>query len=949
MRGREAAGSVARVEAREVALLLTDVEASTGLLVRQGNAGVAALGRVAELIMLVAGQHGGQVSTSQGEGDSALVLFRSASGAVAAALDVNERMAHEPWPAGEPVAVRSAVHVGDVTATPDGLFGLEVHRCARLRGLAAGGEVFLSEAAVTGVGHELPVGASLADEGLVLLRGFAQPEHVWRLVHPALRPRHRPIAGIAASAPALPVWRTSFVGRSPELASVAAHLDAGRLVTLVGPAGVGKTRLAVAVASTWASRVCFVDLTGATADGDVHAAAAEALSADPALPPLAGIETVLGSAPALLVVDNCEHVLDGAASLVDHVLARCPTSSVLATSRAALRVAGEEVVAVAPLSSAPHGAAATLFVDRALAARGDLIVDDRLREEIDVVIDLLDGVPLAIELAAARVTTFSVGEISALLRSDLAGLGDAARRGPDRHRTVRAAIEWSLRMVGDAERRLLCRLAVLPGSFRLATAIAVGAVGNDGGRAVVAAMPSLVAQSLVTAEHRTGSTRYRLLEMIRAVARDATAVDEHQAVLDALVVHCIGELAGLGGHEAPADGVEGEIARDHALYSTAVEHAVATEQTTLGLRLVYDLFPAWHGATQRGTLDRWMTALVTQAAAPSSLRGMVLRRQAIIAAEDHRDDERAFRLLASAEADAIDLGDRQLLGHVRATRAGVEFESGRVDGLEPTLWDAIALLEETGGAYVADALTTLADVCILQARFDEGDELLTRATASNPNWLLRMRIEHERAWCALMAGRVESAASWAASALDMAERSEDTDLIAHAVEVAAYAALARGETALASELFVRMETFTREHDLTHLSAALTGLAIVSALSGEITVARSCRDELLSRQLGTAETLLQRRLACAFVDLVDGDATGAAAVAREVVADAELDGRPYAHLLGLELLAASVASGDPRRARELLAAASEERTAVGARAWPLEPYRHVAARTLEQAG
>ena len=353
----------------------------------------------------------------------------------------------------------------------------------------------------------------------------------------------------------------------------------------------------------------------------------------------------------------------------------------------------------------------------------------------------------AIELAAAGVTTFSVGEIAALLRSDLAGLGDAARRGPDRHRTVRAAIEWSLRMVGDAERRLLCRLAVLPGSFRLATAIAVGAVGDDGGRAVVAAM-SPPGRPVVgdPAQHRTGSTRYRLLEMIRAVVRDPTSARRApgRARRAGRPLH---RRAGRARRSrGPCGRGGGRIARINALYSTAVEHAVATEQTALGLRLVYDLFPAWHGATQRGTLDRWMTALVTQATAPSSLRGMVLRRQAIIAAEDHRDDERAFRLLASAEADAIDLGDRQLLGQVRATRAGVEFESGRVDGLEPTLWDAIALLEETGGANVDDALTTLADVCILQARFDEGDELLTRATASNPDWLLRMRIEHERAW-----------------------------------------------------------------------------------------------------------------------------------------------------------------------------------------------------------
>ena len=187
-----------------------------------------------------------------------------------------------------------------------------------------------------------------------------------------------------------------------------------------------------------------MDLTRATNDGDVPAIAAEALGADSASPPLAGIEGVLLAAPALVVVDNCEHVLEAAASLVDHLLAHCLGTSVLATSRAALRVSGEDVVSVAPLPTEPGGAATELFLDRARAAHDELSTDDDVLDEIAALADLLDGVPLAIELAAARVAAFSVGEILALLRRDLAGLGDARRRGPDRHRTLRAAIDLEL-------------------------------------------------------------------------------------------------------------------------------------------------------------------------------------------------------------------------------------------------------------------------------------------------------------------------------------------------------------------------------------------------------------------------------------------------------------------------------------------------------------------------
>ena len=197
-------------------MLLTDVEGSTRLLVRHGQAGVAALGRIAELVSSAADAHGGEVSRLQGEGDSAVVLFGSAALAVAAALDVNRWMAAEPWPGGQTVAMRSGVHVGEVTASDDGVVGLEVHRCARVRALAGGGEVFLSDAALRDVGGHLPSSATVEDVGVVLLRGFVQPERVWRLVHPVLRRRHGEIAGSGVLPGAFPAWRTSLVGRDDD-------------------------------------------------------------------------------------------------------------------------------------------------------------------------------------------------------------------------------------------------------------------------------------------------------------------------------------------------------------------------------------------------------------------------------------------------------------------------------------------------------------------------------------------------------------------------------------------------------------------------------------------------------------------------------------------------------------------------------------------------------------
>jgi predicted ATPase/DNA-binding SARP family transcriptional activator/tetratricopeptide (TPR) repeat protein len=927
----------------EFALLLWDVEASTGLLVRRGQEGVATLGRAAELVAEAARGHGGQVSTSQGESDGAVVLFSSVARAVAASVEVNRRMSQESWPEGERVAVRGAVHIGTVTATPEGVFGLEVHHCALLRALAGGGDVLLSDAAARTLGRDLPVDASLVDEGPTLLRGSVEPDRVWRLVHPALRTRSGPVLGIAESPMELPVWRTSFVGRSAEMEHVAARLGAGRVVTLVGPGGVGKTRLAAAVAAATPVRACFVDLTRATSAGEVDAVAAEALGADPAVLPRTGVEAVLLAAPALIVLDNCEHVLDAAASLVEHLLDRCAASFVLATSRAALRVPGEDVVIVEPLPTAPGGAATQLFIDRSPTAQRAITTNDTAMAEIDAVIALLDGVPLAIELAAARLTAFTVSEILALLQHDVAGLGDDRRRGPERHRTVRASIEWSMGMLSGDERRLLCRLAVLPGSFRLSTAIAASDTGD--GRAVVAAMPSLVEQSLVSTEHRAGSTRYRLLEMIRAVGQEALSVDERNGVLDRLLMHCLDELDGLDGHVFPEPGMEAEIARDSALYSSSVEHALATCQVDNGLKLVYQLFAAWKGVSQRSTVDRWMNELLARVESPSRIRAMVLRRQAILASEYFGDDERTARLLDASEADAIAVSDDQVLGMVRATRAGLDLDRGRLDGVEIRLRDAIVLLEQSGGEYVANALTSLAELYMFRAQFDQADEQLIQAAAANPFWYQRVQIEELRAWCALFSGRIESAASLCTTTLDMAERTGDPDLICDAIEVAAYAALARGETALAGELFVRMVTQARDHDLLELPYALVGLAIVSALRGDLAVARSCRDEFLGRDHIPTEIAAHGHLACAFVDFADGDADKAAAAATDVLELTKLSGQTYAHVLSLELVAACTASNDPRRARNLLAAADHLRTEVGAIAWPLEPYRHVALRTL----
>jgi predicted ATPase len=925
-------------------LLLTDVERSTQLLVRHGQAGVAALGRIAELVSSAASAHSGEVSRLQGEGDSAVVLFGSTATAVAAALDVNRWMAAEPWPGGQAVALRSGVHVGEVTASENGIAGLEVHRCARVRALAGGGEVFLSDAALRDVGGHLPSSATVEDAGVVLLRGFVQPERVWRLVHPVLRRHHGPLAGSGALPGAFPAWRTSLVGRTDEIATVAGRLRAGAVVTLVGPGGVGKTRLASAVAAHQPNAACFVDLTVAANGGDIEAVVAAALNADASAPPRGAIAAVLAVEPTVVVLDNCEHVIDAASSLAEHLSVQC-RAAVLATSRAALRVAGEDVVHVAPLSTGRGGMASEMFLDRARGVRADLVADDTVLDEVGALTELLDGVPLAIELAAARVSTFSIGEVVHLLQRDVAGLGDGRHRGPTRHRSLHAAIMWSLGLLHDAERAVLCRLSVLPGSFRLGTAIAV-AGADDGADGMVAdAVHALTEQSLVSTEHRPGPTRYRLLEMVRAVGQEGLAVGERHELLDRLLRHCIDEVSQFEGQDRPAPEIADEIAHDSALYTTAAEHALNTAQTELGLRLVHDLFLVWQGAAQCMMLDRWMSGLVAQTTAPSRERSMVLRRQAIIALEYREDDKLAQRLLDAAEADAVALADQQLIGRVRCTRASADLDAGRLDGLDTRLVDAFALLAETEDNFAVDALSILATLHCQQGRLDEAEHLYRRAQAMNPHWFRGIGIEVDRTWFALMAGRVDAAIALAARSLDLAEQTGSPDHVAVATDVAAYAALANGDVEVAHELFVRVLAFAREHDLPFTSDALAGLATVAVVRGDLSNAGAARDELRGH-LGDDHLSQYRRLACAFVDQAQGDTVSSASEATDVVAAADRLQYRYLRVLGTEVLAAAVARDDPARARQLLATASDERAVIGAAPWPLEPYRDAALTTLD---
>jgi predicted ATPase/class 3 adenylate cyclase len=529
-----------------VTFLFTDIEGSTTRWEHQPEAMRLALARHDEILRSAIAEHGGHVVKTMG--DAFHAAFSRAPDGLAAAIDAQRRLQSEAWDEVAPLRVRMALHTGAAEERDGDYFGPVLNRAARLMSVGHGGQVLLSQPTYELVRDELPEATTVIDLGEHRLKDLSRPEHAYQLAHQDIDAQFPPLRSLDSVPNNLPRQLTSFVGREQEMADVKRLLAATSLLTLVGTGGAGKTRLSLQVAADlvdeYRDGVWIVELAP-LADGSLVAqAVATALGVreQAGRPAILTLEEYLLPRQLLLVLDNCEHLVAACAATADRLLRACPGLKILATSREALGIAGETTWRVPSLllpdprhtptaDSLTAYEAVRLFIDRAVAASSGFAVTNENAPSVAQICQRLDGIPLAIELAAVRVKVLSAEQIAARLDDRFRLLTGGSRTALPRQQTLRALVDWSYDLLSETERTLLGRLSVFAGGWDLDAAEHVCTSDDLDAYDVLDLLAQLADKSLVLTEEHVGAARYRLLETIRQYGAERLRAAGEEAVL----------------------------------------------------------------------------------------------------------------------------------------------------------------------------------------------------------------------------------------------------------------------------------------------------------------------------------------------------------------------------------------------------------------------------------
>jgi predicted ATPase/class 3 adenylate cyclase len=732
---------MAELPSGTVTFLFTDIEGSTALWEEAPEAMRAALARHDVLFEQAVQEHAGVHIRPRGEGDSRFAVFASAPAAVAAAIAIQRAFAAEPWPTPRPIKVRIGVHTGEAELRDGDYYGSAVNRCARLRGIGHGGQVLLSEATTVLVRGNLPSGVRLRDEGKHRLKDLTQPEHVFQVTVPDLSLSFPPLVSLDARPHNLPIHPTVLLGRERAVAAVCTLLRQGaRLVTLTGPGGTGKTRLGIQVAADLLDRfehgVFLVELAPISDPALVPATIAQMLGLRDlgGRPVLDTLREYLRARSVLLVLDNFEQILP-AAPVVADLLATSPGLRVLVTSREPLRLRGEHEYAVPPLALpeprqvatvevASTSPAVALFVQRAQAIRTDFALTDENAPAVAVICARLDGLPLAIELASARVRTLTPQVIVERVERRLPLLTGGARDLPARQQTLRATIDWSHDLLSEQEQRLFGRLSVFVAGCTLEAAEVVCNPGTPDVD-VVSGLESLAVKSLIRqSDDPDSEPRFAMLETIREYALERLGEGSEMACQRRR--HATYFLAVAERAEPQLHGPEqrhwlNRLEVEHGNLRAALQWTVQEDEAEIGLRLGGALAHFWevrgHHTEGRAHLTRVLQ--LTGARAFPAPRANVLRNLGFLA-HDQGDYAEARACHQESLAIMRDLGDRRGVARAQAGLAWVAFQVGDF-ALSRTLQEeSLAIMRELGDREgAALALNGLGYIASVQSNHAE--------------------------------------------------------------------------------------------------------------------------------------------------------------------------------------------------------------------------------------
>jgi predicted ATPase/class 3 adenylate cyclase len=761
--------SMAELPAGTVTLLFTDIEGSTELLRRLGNAYGDVLAQHRHLLRAAFQAHDGHEVDTQG--DAFFVAFSKAANAAAAAVEAQRALAAHDWPEEGAVRVRMGLHTGEPARTESGYVGMDVHHGARLMAAGHGGQVLLSEATRALVEHHLPPGVTLRDLGEHRLKDLAHPEQIHQLVIPGLAADFPQIMTLSDRPNNLPVQLTPILGRHQEVAAVCELLRVGRqqpggaaprpvrLLTLTGPGGTGKTRLALQVAADLVDHfddgvffvslapICDPTLVGPTIAGVLGVKEAPGQLA------IAGVKEYLHEKCLLLVLDNLEQVVAGAPVITD-LLTACPHLKVLVTSRTVLHLSGEYEFAVPPLALPRRRpppplevltqyASVQLFIDRAQALKPDFVITNENAPSVAEICHRLDGLPLAIELAAARIKLLPPQAMLARLEEHrLKFVTGGSRDLPERQRTLQGAISWSYDLLEAWEQALFRRLAVFTGGCTLEAAEAVcnprdERLADPSYLDVFEGVASLLDKSLLWQQETVGEPRFFMLETIREFGLERLVESgeedvvrrQHARFFLALAEAAYPKLLGSPEQARCLERLEREQDNLRSAFTWLVEHEPAT-----GLRLAVALARFWrltlgHETELRDVLER---AIEGGGEAPVDVRIVSLREMGELLLRlgfgsdwaERSDCERAMEYLKQSAELSREAGDMaNLAWTLRKLGSAAQYVAGDHESARAFFEESLAI-ERARGDKVAtgNALT----YCGSLAR-DQGDLETARA------------------------------------------------------------------------------------------------------------------------------------------------------------------------------------------------------------------------------